>query len=1398
MRGQQTAHLALRIGRQGKLGGMWLRRILISLLSLVIVLFAVVAFLGFTRTGASVVMKLAAPFLNSQDQKITISGVGPLLTGHLTVDRVEVADAKGVYATVDGLVADWSPTDLLALKANIDLLSAARVSLERMPESSAPASSSQGSSTLPVAIDLKRLSLPEVALGPALTGKGETLSAEASLEVGLDGLAGNATVKDLGNTSASARLTARYDEASQMLSLDANAEEPRGGVIAGLLGLPDRPALSFTVKGDGSLANWQGKATASVEGVPVVNLDTVIKKSKAGPFDVMLTGGGAFDAVLPPVLEPLFKGRTTIDLLVSADPAGKLTVSRGQIATGTLSAALGGTLSLSGANDFTARVTPVGDSAVFTLPLGGETIGLDLRSFNATVRGSAEKAAIDAAVDLKSLTAAEGTLRGVEMTAHSDAFSLRDQAGKIDTVLTVGASALTSEDLNRLVRAPLKLTAPVVVAKDRITADYRLESASVGGNGKVAYDLSTQAVDADINLFAAPTALPDALAARVTDTVGLSGKVNFADGALSASNVVLKSQLATAKGSASLKGGAIEAAFDGTLPDISLLSENAKGAGSFSLAASGTIDAPSVKVALSVPKAVLSGKALDAFAADIDASLKNGAIAGTVKATGSIAGQAIKVDAVMKQAGSGTEIPDLQVNVGPNRIAGAMSLNSAFQPQGKLSFDLPDLSLLGAMAGQPLKGAVKGNVALSSPGGQIAARVDLAGDKLAYDTIDIAGVKVGIDYRDGGISGDARVATLRSGTNALDALALTFSQAGAKTTFGLNGRYGGEPLALSGSMAPSGQTTVVQLDNANATIQKIPVKLSGPTSLALADGGVRLDGLRIALGSGSVSVSGVAGSALDLKVAINNLPANIANQFSPGLGADGAISGTATVTGKPADPSAQFSLTWPSASLAALRSAGLPALSLRANGNYGGGNLNIDASAAGGGLNARASGKVVLTGGRSLTIRVTGSAPLTLAQPLVADNGLAIGGQSTFDISANGALTDPRLVGSIKLASGTAVLPRQNLNLNGIAGTITLDGNQARIGSLTAKVASGGTLSVSGTVGISSGSGYPADLAIKLSNAVYTDGSVVNAKLTGDLTMKGPLTGGAQLGGTIRVAEAAITIPEKIPASLAALNIKHENASQKIVLQAKELQADEPASGASGSASIGLALDVVAPNQIFVRGRGVDAELGGTLRVTGSAAAPNVSGSFNMIRGRLTILGRRLDFTSGTIGFAGGLVPTLDLKAAASSSSLAITVTVSGLASDPSIGFSSSPARPQDEVLAQLIFDRSLASLSPLQIAQLADAVLQLAGGRSTSIFEKLRKGTGIDDLDVSTDGSGQAQVTAGKYINNRTYLQLQQGAASGSTKAIINLDVGKGVKLRGEADSGGGGAAGIFYEKEY
>jgi translocation and assembly module TamB len=288
--------------------------------------------------------------------------------------------------------------------------------------------------------------------------------------------------------------------------------------------------------------------------------------------------------------------------------------------------------------------------------------------------------------------------------------------------------------------------------------------------------------------------------------------------------------------------------------------------------------------------------------------------------------------------------------------------------------------------------------------------------------------------------------------------------------------------------------------------------------------------------------------------------------------------------------------------------------------------------------------------------------------------------------------------------------------------------------------------------------------------------------------MSGPI-----LGGDIALTKASITVPAKLPTSLRSIDIRHRNAPAAVLRQMEEIK---PKQVSGSSNPIRLELKVRAPNGIFVRGRGIDAELGGELTVAGTAIEPQVSGGFEMRRGRIIILTKRLDFTEGDITFGGGLIPVLNMSADTTSGSTTITVGVTGMADDPTIAFSSSPALPQDEVLAQLIFGQSMSRLSPLQIAQLADAVSQLAGGGSTSLLQTLRSNLGVDDLDVNTDATGQTTVSVGRYINNRTYLQVEQGGEGGA-QATINLDVGRGVKLKAGAGTEGG-KAGIFYEKEY
>ncbi|MBB3658897.1 translocation and assembly module TamB [Rhizobium sp. BK650] len=547
--------------------------------------------------------------------------------------------------------------------------------------------------------------------------------------------------------------------------------------------------------------------------------------------------------------------------------------------------------------------------------------------------------------------------------------------------------------------------------------------------------------------------------------------------------------------------------------------------------------------------------------------------------------------------------------------------------------------------------------------------------------------------------------------------------------------------------------------------------------------------------AGNLAIEGTAIKGINAKADVSNLPAAVANGFVPNLGAEGAVTATATASGSLPLPSVDFKVDWKNAETSHTKSAGLAPLTIGASGKLEDDRLTVDTALTGdGGLSLKGGGNLAMTGSRAMSMRFNGSLPFAVLGAQLAQQGLVAEGVANVNLEVSGTTAAPVINGTVTTDGAKLIDVRRNLAIEGLGATITFNGQQAVISRLNGRLASGGSISASGSVGITGT--FPADLSIRLDHAVYVDGTLVVATVDGTLGLRGPLLSNPTLDGRLHVDKASITVPERLPTSLREIDIRHINAPPAVLAQLKNKGRQEPPREKSSTIMLNIQLD--APSQIFVRGRGIDAEVGGNITIHGSASMPEVVGAFTMRRGRLTILNRRLDFSDRSrITFAGDLTPALDMEATSTSGSTTLTVNVAGLATDPAITFSSSPALPQDEVLAQLIFGQSMSRLSPVQIAQLADAVSQLAGNRSTSLFEGLRNQLGVDDLDISTDAKGRTSVSVGRYLNERTYFELQQGEASGA-KAIINLDVGRGVKLRGAAGANGAGEAGIVYEHEY
>ncbi|RVV98168.1 hypothetical protein EKE94_12030 [Mesobaculum littorinae] len=458
----------------------------------------------------------------------------------------------------------------------------------------------------------------------------------------------------------------------------------------------------------------------------------------------------------------------------------------------------------------------------------------------------------------------------------------------------------------------------------------------------------------------------------------------------------------------------------------------------------------------------------------------------------------------------------------------------------------------------------------------------------------------------------------------------------------------------------------------------------------------------------------------------------------------------------------------------------------------------IDVTATGpGGTDARIAGTAA-GDFSTLDLDIDGTAPLALANRFTTPNSLD--GSVSFDLALNGAPGLDALSGRVTTSGARAVVPSVSVVLENIGATVTLQNGTARVQAQADKQTGGG-LTAQGSIGLSGN--LPADLTIDLARFDLTDPNLYETAVNGRVTINGPLAGGATIAGRLSLGQTEVRIPSTglgatgpIPEDLVHLN---EPAEVRATRSRAGLIQEPGEGGSGGGASVAYPLDIeiVADNQIFVRGRGLDAELGGALALTGTTANVIPAGSFELIRGRLDILGQRLTLDEGTITLQGDFTPYIRLVASTDQGDVTVQIVVEGPALEPDIDFLSQPQLPEEEVLARLIFGRSLTSISPLQAAQLASAVATLAGRGGDGVVGNLRQNFGLDDLDVTTDEEGNPAVRAGAYLNENVYTDVTVNA-EGQAELNLNLDVTRSLTVRGGVSNEGGTSLGVFFERDY
>lgn len=451
-----------------------------------------------------------------------------------------------------------------------------------------------------------------------------------------------------------------------------------------------------------------------------------------------------------------------------------------------------------------------------------------------------------------------------------------------------------------------------------------------------------------------------------------------------------------------------------------------------------------------------------------------------------------------------------------------------------------------------------------------------------------------------------------------------------------------------------------------------------------------------------------------------------------------------------------------------------------------------------GGMTANVAGRVGLPQG-AVDLRLNGQAPLALANQYIQPR--SIRGTLGFDLAMLGTPGLSALSGRVFSNDARVSIPTFALAVENVGLNAQISGGQVDLNA-NGTLSSGGQLTTQGSINLSN-PGIDGQINVSLVDGRIVDPTLYDARISrADLSISGPLARGPRVSGNIILGETEIRVPEASLAGSAAIpDIRHigETPEQRATRRfAGLLGRGTTGTSTGGSASTALDIEINAPGRIFLRGRGIDAEFGGAIRIFGSTANVIPTGQFDLVRGRLSVLGTRLDFVEGQATLQGSFDPFLRLAAVTRSSGFEITIGVVGAASGPDITFSSDPSLPEDEVLAQLLFGRSVDGLSPLQLLQLADAATSLGGGSGNSGFiTGLRAGLGLDDLDLSVDDEGNAAVTAGRYLSENIYTDVTVNA-EGEADLSLNIDLTPNITARGSVESDGDSSIGIFFEQDY
>ena len=1400
------------------------RRIRIAILVLLAALTLGATCLGLilgTERGRQGLLDIVAWATAGPDFTLRMNGLR--LGDTWTVERTTISDASGPWLDAHNLSLRPVLADLLGGRLSLLHVGIARLEITRLPESEGESESPQDTALPPLSI--QAVDIEHVRLGPEVVGHEALLSLHGSLALDQAEPRAVLSVARLDRTDDVLDLDVRLHIPRNTLDLRLDLHEGPQGLMHAALGVNGTQGISLTASGDGPLEAWNLTIQSSLSDVASLtgNATLALNASPGADLHALITPGPAWN---------LFTGLPQSETAIQAQGEWRESVLRINLLDLRSSiGALEGNATWDFANNVLESEARAVDVDLAWLMSEDVTTGpLDasatLRRDSGGLRAEGKVLLRDTFVSGYSMPKTDALLT-LDLPADAGSWRARAQLethipdlpeglrswtanatlGQDENTFVVDTLRLESERLglaaNGTLDSLLNMDARFDVREMHLGPGQQTLSAIVDTTLKGRLDLAAPSLDASL----AATALHiEGLPVVVMDLLGQEARM-LADLSLSPQLIriheakLISRTTASADAEFDLPRNTFAARLDATFPQIRI--DDLQVAQGATVQASTSGNPESFDLAVNGAARTISWQevVLETLTASVSATgLPDRPIA-TVRIEAMAEQEPVSLDLRVEPAQNRLRFAEVLLQLPDTALRFSGDLEpKALLLVGDAHFQSSDLSAIGRILGMRLAGELSLQASLEAAQGRQRANLKGQGKSLMAENIAVETATISGRLADPGLPNGTDVEIeMRSAGFAdmvADHITARLRSIGDGVGFDIGLAHSPTHTRLTSSGTLSSDLTRLVVTDLKGTILQQDVSLQSPIDVTASASGASWRETLLRFGPAALRTRGdVSRERADISADLSDFDPALLRPLLPNL--PGAkISAQLTVQGVPTEPDAHLRLQAQDIRLETSDIDQVPDLDATADLRLRRSTLEAQAnltSMDGLELDARLFSPMPMNllapefqANAPLTGQLTGRAKLLLLPRLLRLDDQSLDGDCDLDFRITGSLENPSLIGSAQVRgaryenfrSGT-ILQQVNMDAQADGSTLTLK--------LNATDGGAGKAEAVGQVDLLS---FRHILDILFDRFQLLRQDLVQSTAKGGLRLQGNLER-SELRGSMTLDPTTIRLPSKTPADLAHIEVQEINTGKPLAIQ------DDPAS----DFLLDLDLKVAIPARMTVEGRGLESEWAGNLHVGGNQVQPVISGEMNLLRGKFDFLDRTFDLTKGSVSLNGENPPNPFLEVLGETRILEnlIQIRINGPTRDFRLSLNSVPALPQDEILAMILFGRSLRQISPLQAVRLAQAAAEMTGlgGATPDFLDSIKSSLGLQEVDVTRDDEDNTAVGIGGYVGGKYYIRTQS-SVSGQDRTRVEIQLTPKISVETEVGSDSRQGGGVMWKHDY